>query len=91
MPPKEENKTFPSETLSLLVAALMKSAGKATLPVDFKIMSALSNGEFTATALEHKFRGPRARAREILDAAKAVEDAGGELAAVPSPAKKKRG
>jgi len=85
-------KSFAADTIALLLAALMKKEGKPAIAIDFKTMSSLSGGKFTATALEHQFRGPKARARQILDEANAIQAAGGQLSPVPSPAKsKKRG
>jgi len=85
-------KTFSAETLALLLAALMKKEGKPAIAIDYKTMSSLSDGKFTATALEHQFRGPKARARELYEEANAIQAAGGKLTPVPSPVKsKKRG
>jgi len=81
-------KTLSAETVAMLLASIMKKDGKNTIVVDYKFMSSLSG--LSASALEHQYRGIRARARQLLDEANAVIAAGGELTPVPSPAKSKK-
>lgn len=61
-------KQFSSETVSLLMATLMKKDAKVSF--DYKTMSALSNvsdSPLTPSAIEHQFRAVRKRAKEIVD------------------------
>lgn len=75
-------KPFDYDLVLYLFAALIQSSGKVS--VNFNYMSSLSNGKFTASALEHKFRDVKKAAKELVDTG-----AGDPEKAIPATPKKR--
>ena len=83
VPKSLENKTYSADKIVLLLATIEKN-GKVA--VDFKLMSALSGGTYTHSALEHQFRDIRKVAQDFLNKNPSVSSKN----AVPLSTKKHR-
>ena len=84
LPDKIAQKTCPPDKLVILLASLEKKNGP--INANYKVMSELSQGEYTVSSLEHFFRDYRNAAKDLL---KNNPDVTGE-GHVPSPSKKRK-
>ena len=83
LPEKLKGKNTPVEKIVLLLAALEKNGSIPS--ADYKLMSALSGGQYTPSALEHQFRDLRKAASDLL---KKNPDITGKDAVTSSPKKR---
>lgn len=84
LPKKLENKSCAPDKLVLLLAALEKKYGATS--ANYKLMSEMSDGEYTVSSLEHFFRDFRNAAKALLQK---YPEATGDQPVAATPKKRK--